>query len=69
MGIFCSPCCCVCGKSPMKRLDNPGWLQDFCPEHQPEDYEQYLWGVRVYGGEYKISKESKVYYGAYEKIT
>jgi hypothetical protein len=46
----------------MKRLDNPGWLQDFCPEHRPNDYEQYLWGLRVYSGEYKKKGDSKIYY-------
>ena len=62
MGIFLSPCCCVCGKSPMKRLDNPDWLQDFCPEHKPEEYEQYLWGLQVSNGEYKINNKEIYYY-------
>ena len=42
MGMFCNPCCCVCGASPMKRNDE--WLQDFCPEHKPKEYVQYIGG-------------------------
>ena len=50
MGMFCNPCCCVCGASPMKRNDE--WLQDFCPEHKPKEYVQYI------GGE--MSDENKI---------
>lgn len=61
MGIFCSPICCICGKSPMKRLDNEEWLHDFCPEHKPTEYVQYLWGLQVNNGKYK-SDGNRVYY-------
>ena len=45
----------------MKRLDNEGWLQDFCPEHRPEEYIQYLWGLQVDNGEYKLNEDG-IYY-------
>lgn len=51
MGIFCSPCCCVCGKSPMKRLDNKEWLQDFCPNTNQKNTHNIF-------GDYKSIMES-----------
>ena len=46
MGRFLIPCCCVCGKSPMKWHDeeweNNGGLQDFCPKHADRKMIQYI---------------------------
>ena len=68
MGIFCSPCCCVCGKSPMDRLDHPDWLQDFCPKHKPKEYVQYLWGLRVDNGKYIFDKKLNMIIYENEKL-